>query len=265
LPSYYAIFFNQGKQEALKDPVVRKALHDAIRPNDVVAHALNDLAIPIERPLDAMLGENNIPNRPGIEEIKTALDVAGWKDNGSGLRAKTEGKSTTTLQIVLTVPKIQFLQKTAAEAKAAWEAIGVKTEIQEIAPEEILEKAVKTREYEAILFGNILNPPLDLYAFWHTSERFPPGLNLSIYSEKKADTLIEGIRRELNQEKRTSMLKELSALIASDYPAIFLYTPHYFVVSTKDLKGLNQGLMMETSDRFLTVNKWHLKTTRRLK
>lgn len=265
LPSYYAVFLNQEKNPILKDAVLRKALHDSLRIEDIVNHALRGEADVIEKPLDVVLGKTGADKRPSVAEIAETLEQVGWKAGVEGPRVKSEKNSSSTLQIKLAVPKIQFLEKTAYEIKAAWSAIGADVEIEIIPPEEILETTIKTRNYDAVLFGNILNPPQDLYAFWHTSERSSPGLNLSMYSNSKADSLIESIRREQNPEKRTASMSQLNDLIASEYPAIFLYSPRYFTISTKDLKGTGQGLVSENMDRFLNASSWYLKTVRQLK
>jgi len=113
-----------------------------------------------------------------------------------------------------------------------------------------------------ILFGNILGHSQDLFSFWHSSERFYPGLNLALYENKTADKLIETIRQNFNDEKRQAELNSLQSLIIMDLPAIFLYSPNYLYVSDKKLFGVEGDLIAFISDRFKGVEKWYVKTVR---
>ena len=57
-----------------------------------------------------------------------------------------------------------------------------------------------------LLFGNILGEAPDLYSFWHSSEKFYPGLNLALYENKTADRLIESIRNNFDNDKRMGFI-----------------------------------------------------------
>jgi peptide/nickel transport system substrate-binding protein len=113
-----------------------------------------------------------------------------------------------------------------------------------------------------LLFGNIVRHNPDLFSFWHSAERFHPGLNLSLYESRTADALLESIRREFNPETRTTLLRDLENLIAKDRPAIFLFSPNYLYVHPKRLGGVSDAPIGEPADRFRDVERWFLKTTR---
>ena len=116
-----------------------------------------------------------------------------------------------------------------------------------------------------MLFGNVLNPDEDLFPFWHSSERFYPGLNLSLYNKKQADQLIESIRRDLDPADRAQKLSGLETMITNDTPAVFLYSPNYLYFTRKDLQGVNPSLIQESSERLLDAKNWYLRTTRVIK
>lgn len=115
-----------------------------------------------------------------------------------------------------------------------------------------------------ILFGNIFgnSDSPDLSSFWHSSERFYPGLNLALYENKTADSLIQSIRKTLNNTKRQADLASLQSLIVQDRPAIFLYSPHYLYITKNWLKGFNKKFISSASDRFENIGKWYVKTAR---
>ena len=128
-----------------------------------------------------------------------------------------------------------------------------------------MNEVIKTRNYQAVVFGNILRGNSDVFSFWHSSERFYPGLNLAIYSNKKVDNLLESIRKDFNLESRKTNLSKLQQLIYEDKPAIFLFSPNYIYAAPKNLGGLELKLAITPSDRFEKVNEWYLRTARMFK
>ena len=131
----------------------------------------------------------------------------------------------------MTVPEIPFLVETANLIKEDWLKIGVKLNLTVHSPQQINDEIIKTRNYQMLIFGNIFGngDSPDLYSFWHSSERFYPGLNLALYENKTADTLIQSIRKTLNDLKRQADLSSLQSIIIQDYPAVFLFPPIIFM------------------------------------
>jgi peptide/nickel transport system substrate-binding protein len=270
LPGYYAVFWNQSQNLALKELAVRKALSLAVDREELVKSVFGGRARAAHSPAGMAAPEEAVP-----EEIAAMLDKAGWKTGSSvsgaaepdagGVREKTVKNGKIALEFSLVLPDVPFLVKTAEELKSAWEKIGARANLLPLKTQDVLAGPIKNRDYQAVLFGNILNPPGDLYAFWHSNERFYPGLNLALWSNSKADRLMEAIRREFDPATREAKLSELDDLIQNDYPAVFLYSPNYEMIATKDLRGVSQGEIADPADRFRNVNRWHLKTARALK
>jgi len=57
-----------------------------------------------------------------------------------------------------------------------------------------------TRLYDALLYGNIINQKPDLFSFWHSSQKFYPGLNLSLYENASVDRFLEDARLTASEE-----------------------------------------------------------------
>jgi len=166
----------------------------------------------------------------------------------------------------LTVPQIDFLAKTAAAIQSAWQAIGVQVNIMPDSPSDIASQVIKNRNYEALLFGNVLGPSSDLYSFWDSSQRFYPGLNLAIYSNKDVDADIEHARQETSSTKIIADMADAQSKIGGDNPATFLYSPDYVYVTNKNVQGIEASkLLSDASDRFREVPSWYLNTARVLK
>jgi len=268
LPSYYAVFFNQSQHLALKDPKVRRALTLAIDKSRLVDMLFGGHATVMRGPIPP-----NTPyfsNNPrGLSASSSAaralLDEAGWELGEDGIREKTIKNTKLALEVTLTVPRVSFLTRTADLIKNDWEKVGVRVDLKVLSLGEVTNVSIKNRDYQMLLFGNILNPAFGLFSFWHSSERFYPGLNLALYNNARADRLIETIRQEFDPDSRIENFHELQDTIIDDYPAIFLYAPDYLYIASKALKGVDSSFIAEPADRFLGIPKWHLKTVRVLK
>ena len=113
-----------------------------------------------------------------------------------------------------------------------------------------------------ILFGNILRNTPDIFSFWHSSERFRSGLNLSFYENKTVDGLLERVRGEYSESARIELLSEIQQEIADDVPAAFLFSPNYLYASPRTLGGFDERFVENPSKRFENVEQWYLKTAR---
>lgn len=268
LPSYYAVFLNQSKSLLLKEIDVRKALNIAVDRESLIKKALDGhgrLARgPVPQETKYFNGELEVATT-STGNASNTLEQAGWKMNQDGFREKTIKKTKISLELDLAVPRIDFLMKTAEFLKGAWEEVGFKINVRVLSPEEISENAIKNRDYEMLIFGNVLNRSADLFSFWHSSERFFPGLNLALYNNKKADALIESIRQNLDSKSRTEQFNDLQALIINDQSTVFLYSPDYLYITSKNLRGVEAGLIAEPADRLRSAPSWYLKTARVLK
>jgi hypothetical protein len=100
----------------------------------------------------------------------------------------------------------------------------------------------------------------DLYAFWHSSERNDPGLNIALYANKSVDALLEDMRQDDDPVKETEDLQKINDLIAADYPAAFTDAPEFLYTIPQDLQGVVLPQIAAPSDRFASVRNWHVRT-----
>lgn len=265
IPRYYAIFLNSSVNQTLKDVNVRQALDRATDKEKIIKTVFLSHALAANGPLLPYLAGFD----PGIygadhfspEEAAAILEKGGWKLT-DGIRTKTIGKTQTKLELEIIVPQIQFLIDAANLIKSDWEKIGVRLSLIVLPPGDVASQAISSRNYQLLLFGNILRVNPDIFSFWHSSQRFQPGLNLALYENKTVDTLLESIRKDPNEASREKNLSKIQSLIHNDYPAIFLFSPNYLYAAPKELGGLDQKFIATPEDRFANVTKWYLKTTR---
>lgn len=265
---YYAVFLNPYSHRALKDKNVRLALLTAMDKDNIIEKIFSNQAIKISNPLINAIDElknNSAEPEFSLDKASQVLESTGWKIKDDGIRKKDIDKESVSLEFNLTVPEIPLLVETANFIKSDWEKIGIRLNLLVLPLAEINNNAIKNRNYQMILFGNILGKNPDIFSFWHSSERFYPGLNLSLYESKTADSLLETIRKDFDDEKRLSNLLSLNSLIISDSPAIFLYSPNYLYITKKNLGGFNSIEISFPSDRFKNVENWYVKTARTFK
>ncbi len=235
----YAVFINQTTGNAqLRDIKVRRALSESIDRGSIINEIFDGHATPLYGPT-----------------VHTKKPI-----NGADLSV------LNGVEITLTVPEESFLVRTAEILKSSWESYGAKITLRIMSTKDIEDNVLRTTDYEMLIFGNIIKQGEDLYAFWNSSRRFYPDENLSLYQNATVDNLLEAYRRNFDGTSRSMRITNISDLIASDFPAVFLYSPDYAYVSTPKLGGLDTTRVINTSaDRFDTIEKWFVVTKRAFK
>ncbi len=100
----------------------------------------------------------------------------------------------------------------------------------------------------------------DLFAFWHSSQRNDPGLNVALYANSTADKILEQLRETGDDTKRADLYNQFLVQINHDIPAVFLYAPDFVYSIPKDIVGVDLGFIEAPSDRFLGIPTWHRET-----
>jgi peptide/nickel transport system substrate-binding protein len=267
LPRYFGVFFNQGKSKVLSELDVRKALEMATDKNRIVEEILKNEASVQNGPFTYGLLEIKDPEilYPfDMEKAGQALDKTGWKVGTSGIREKKlKGEKTATpLEFTLTTTDWPELTQIASMLKNDWAKIGVKVNLDIVPVSAVQTQSIRPRQYEALLFGEVLTLNPDPFSFWHSTQRKDPGLNLAIYSNKKVDGLLETARQESDPEVKSAKYEEFQKIIISEIPAIFLYSPNYIYALPPKIKGMDTQAINTPSQRFENINKWYTTTKR---
>jgi len=171
-------------------------------------------------------------------------------------------KETVPLELSLTTVDQPLLTNTASIVKNQWEKLGVGLTIETFQASELEREIIKKREYEILLFGEVLGSIPDPFPFWHSSQKRDPGLNLSLYSNKKCDQLLEEARESLDPEIRREKLKQFQEEVLQDAPAVFLYSPAYLYLVDPEIQGITTSMIVDPSKRFCDAENWYIKTKR---
>lgn len=264
-PQYTAIFFNPDKNSLLSDVKLRTALALSVDKNRILSEAINNDGQVIHTPiLPGAFGYD-----PEVEDVQfdlntaeSALDTLGWKKvEGSNFRQKDD----KTLSVKLTTVDQEESVRAVSIIKEQWEAIGIQTELEIVAKNKIRTDVIEPRNYQMLLFGEIININSGPYPFWHSSQAKNPGLNLSNLSNKDIDQYLEKIRQSNDPVEKETLLSDFQKKLLELHFAIFLYNPTYTYPVGKKLQGLD-GLNFVNlpADRFSNINSWFIKTKRKL-
>lgn len=295
LPKLTAVFFNAKSNPALADKKVRQALAYAIDKNNLVSQVMGGNARIIDSPI---LPGNFAYDADGKKYNFNAasssrlLAEAGWKaaeitpadleQAEEDLSSKDEAvkkqaqakidmgagkwlmKDKNYLAVTLTTVDNQEYGQAARLIVQFWNNINVKTEINLMPANQIQAGAIRPRNFNALLYGEIAGADPDPYAFWHSSQIGQSGLNIADYSNKETDKLLEDGRLINDQKARQDKYAEFQRIIAEDEPAIFLYSPNYTYVQSKKIKGFNIKSIILPSDRFSGAASWYINTGKKI-
>ncbi len=262
LPQYFAVFFNQAKSPPLSDLAVRRALAGATDRERMIREALHGeaSAVAAALPPGSAGTEPDLPTIPfDVERARQNLEEAGWKDaDGNGMREK-DGVPLAFSLVTSDWPEYVTSAKLLAEQ---WRAIGADVSVQPATPGAMQADILRPRNYQALLYGEVLGADPDLYAFWHSTQTRDPGLNLSLFKDRESDQLLEEARKITDREARGRLYRKFQERLIQEVPAIFLYSPLYLYAVPKKLGGTFLERAPLPADRFALVSSWHLKTRR---
>jgi peptide/nickel transport system substrate-binding protein len=269
LPRVFAVFFNQGQSKVLLNKEVRQAL-DLVSPKEeIVKKILGGYGSVINGPLPAGIypwtteGKSLTSPAEKLEEAQELLSKSGWKANEeTGVLEKKSAGSIITLSFSLSTGDAPELRQVANELANAWSQLGAKVEILVFETGELNQSVIRPRNFDALLFGEVVGRNADLYPFWHSSQRNDPGLNISLYANNRADKFLENARTAESPHLVESNYKSFTEEIRSDAPAVFLYTPGFLYVVPKKVKAVRLGSLTISQDRFLSVRDWYIETNK---
>lgn len=285
----FAVFFNQNQSVVLRDRDVRQALNTAIDRDVLIAQVLGGYGTPLTGPVPPSLlstapqpsafgnsttfvaqasttasatGQTNTQD-PALA-ARAYLIKKGWAAASDGTLQKStgSGKNVTTqaLSFSLATDNVPELRAAAQYVQQQWQKMGAKVNLQIYDQGDLSQNVIRPRKYDALLFGEVIGREVDLFAFWHSSQRNDPGLNIAEYANSAADKLLAQLRSTTSDSQRVLLYNQFNTELQNDIPAVFLYTPDFVYIVPNDLQGLDLGFIEAPSDRFLSVAQWFRQT-----
>ncbi len=272
LPRIFGVFFNQNQAPVFLDKTVRNALQAAAPRKEIIAKVLQGFGEPVTTAVPAYVLRNTHKEveMPAEEKITAGRDMllkAGWKWSEAKkvlvlAQKNRQGKVTGEMELTFSIStgNVPELKKAADIVKEAWEKMGAKVDIKVFETGDLNQNVIRPRKYDALLFGMVVGRDLDLFAFWHSSQRNDPGLNVAMYANTKADKLLSEARTISNFRDRIERYRSFEKEIDTDVPAIFLYAPEFIYVLPERIKGVDIRNITIPSERFQAVHKWYIDT-----
>jgi peptide/nickel transport system substrate-binding protein len=262
VPRLFGIFFNQNQNPIFADKAVRQALSLAVDRQAIVNNVLDGYGIPINSPVpQGILAGLQSVSVPNIALATSTFEKDGWKLGTDGIYTKTVNKKIQTLTFSITTADSPDLVATANMVAAEWRSIGAKVTVN-ILEYSDLQNAISARSYDSLLFGQYVGTGFDLYAFWHSSQRNAPGLNIAEYVNSSADKALSDARTATSSITQLADLTAFQNIFLQDVPAVFLYSPDLIYAIPDKLNGVNIVSVSMPADRWNGVNSWYIDTDR---
>lgn len=264
LPRIFAIFFNQNQNSIFTNIEIRKALDKALDKERIVSEILSGFGRVINGPIPLASKyyiKINDEEPRGTEEAIAMLERNNWVINEeTGIREKTIKKVTTPLIFTLATSDAPELKMAAEIIKEEWSKIGVEVILKIFDIGDLNQNVIRPREYDALLFGEVIGRDMDLFAFWHSSQRNDPGLNIAMYANIAVDKLLEKVRTSNLEEDRIDDYDKFQKEIQEDVPVVFIYSPDFIYLIPEKINNLSLGQITTSSERFLSIHEWNIET-----
>ena len=259
----FGVFFNGNENPLFNRLEVRKALSVAVDRDALIENILGGYATPAEGPVPP----GSLPPKESslltpearLEAASEVLTDGGWEYDEEA-RLWKHAKPELELTVTIKTSNVPELKAVASAVKDDWERLGVPVSIELYEPGDLTQSVIRPRKYDALLFGMVVGRDQDLFAFWNSSERNDPGLNIAMYTNPSVDSLLVKIREETDESARSEDLAKLNALIAADYPAAFTHAPDFLYAVPEELRGVVLSRVAAPSDRLATVAHWYRRT-----
>ncbi len=148
----------------------------------------------------------------------------------------------------------------------SWTGLGVQATLQLVPAADLYGSVLPGRQFEAVLAMVNLESSADPdpYLFWHQTE-IDTGLNYSGYENRAISELLERARVSPSIAVRARLYDSFQARFADETPALILYQPVYSYAVSRQVRGVQLGVLLEPSDRFQSVSDWYMVTSRTIR
>lgn len=268
IPRTFAMYFNQNKSAVLRDKSARSALETMIDRDQLIAQVLHGHGIPTDSPVPPGFIEVNSNDSKEVQalsvEKKTIAEKilidGGWRKNEVGIWEKVLDGEKTSLSLSITTANTPLFDKTAAAVANMWKALGVEVTVSQFEQTDLVQTIIRPRDFEILLYGADIGRQIDLYPFWHSSQKNDPGLNIAQYTNIDVDALLEKIRITADATEKTKIIHDIENILQKDTPAVFLFVPTFGYVVDSQVRIPPQLHISRQSERFAGIRTWHMES-----
>ncbi len=236
LPNIFMLSFNPNKNKAFSSRNTRLFLENKIDKDFIVNNIFSNYV----SKKDGFFGDENSLFASQETDIKL---------------------SETDLEINITTADIEDLKKVANIVADEWREQGLKVNVIVYNLNELAD-IIKNRNFEVLLFGFTLEKDTDLFAYWHSSQRNYPGLNITNYASTNLDKNLDILKNSINKTERKKALIEINEELSKELPAIPIYSNNlnYIIKNNSSKKMLENKIpysLYTSSERFIDIYNWY--------
>lgn len=254
----FAIFINRKNVTYSQKTI--EALNQLIPRELILKEALFDMGKSLYGPYP-YAEQNEIDVKERVQKALGLLESDGWKHSIDGDYVK----GSEILSVNISSPDTSELRNVGDKIITAFRDVGIQTNITYINPLNFTDEVVRSREFDFVLFGQVIHTPADLYAFWHSSQKNDPGLNIGSYTNKEVDQKLESLLKENDTVKQEKLLSDINNLIKNETGALFIFSPKYIVLSDRSAEIELPQSMSYSKDRYINIINWSIEKERVLK
>jgi len=266
VPRLFSIFFNQNRSPVLRDLAARQALSAAIDREQLVVSALGGYGVPTNSPVPndqnklELTNDTTTVSSSSAESAVAILTAGGWRLSEDNVWEKRIAGELTQLQVIIRTSNNPTFMEVTESVIRMWRDIGILVQTELFEQSDLLQTVIRPRDFDALLFGIDMNRSVDLYPFWHSSQREDPGLNIAQYANITVDAALQNARQIQDASERDIVLASAINTIVSEQPAAFLFTPQLTYVVTTDLTTAPIVSVSRAHERFMNISNWHIAT-----
>jgi peptide/nickel transport system substrate-binding protein len=227
------------KNPLFKDKRVRQALTHCVDRQKIIKDVYFGLARLITGSafMDTPYYDKSIEPYPfSIDKAIQLLKEAGWVDtNDDGIIDKDGKEFEFSILIPSSSPAYP---KILAIMKEDFAKAGIVINIRKVEWSVMLEHFEK-KSFEAVLGGWQMGLEFDPYQLWHSSQADKDHSSNHVgFKNKRADELIEEIRKTFDVEKRIKLCHEFHKILHEEQPYTFLSSPYTLLGQNKRFNNI---------------------------
>ncbi len=188
-----------------------------------------------------------------LKAAEEKLDNAGWKINEKSRFREKDGKKLTIN--LVTIQDTDYA-RVAKELVSEWKKLGVDAQLTESDQSSANDSYLTPRNYNVLVYDLHLGADPDEFAYWSSTEATEKGLNFANYSNKRADLALNGGRQQFDETARKARYVDFVKRWQQDVPAIALYQPKYYYITTGSANSVNNSPLVDSTARFRDVSEW---------
>ena len=253
----YTVLYLNNDVATFSDSRVREAISLAIDRKTLVDRVYLGVATPSSSPIApgswAYDGEYD-DTTANLDKAKQLLAQAGWKEDPSThILVRNGAEFRFTIRTDDDPTRVAVANEVARQL----EPLGIRIVVASTAFSVLRNDFLQSRKYDAAVASWAQGADPDPYFGWHSSQIGPAGLNLANFSDSVADTLIAKGRTSTEKDVRVSVYQQFQQIWQQTAPSVVLAYPGYLYAYSASIKGVQLGVLFNSSLRFANIQEWH--------